>query len=135
MLANKVFVLFAICVAVAVAFPALEEDDQPDTIRTNDRSYESADVLVNGLCDHKINTQFIFVIVFVSYCIDGDGELTDGIVAEHARSKRATCDLLSPFKVGHAACAANCLRLGFRGGYCNDRAVCNCRKWMDWNEI
>lgn len=60
MLANKVFVLFAICVAVAVAFPALEEDDQPDTIRTNDRSYESADVLVNGLCDHKINTQFMF---------------------------------------------------------------------------
>ncbi|ALC41984.1 Def [Drosophila busckii] len=43
------------------------------------------------------------------------------------RQKRATCDLLSYLNVNHSACAAHCIAIGFKGGYCNDRAVCNCR--------
>nr|UOT91698.1 phormicin B [Musca domestica] len=45
----------------------------------------------------------------------------------HGRYKRATCDLLSAYKVAHSACAAHCLLRGNRGGYCNSRAVCVCR--------
>ncbi|XP_037938234.1 defensin-like [Teleopsis dalmanni] len=50
--------------------------------------------------------------------------------AAPSRQKRATCDLLSIAKLGinHAACAANCIRLGYKGGWCNDKAVCNCRR-------
>uniref|UniRef100_A0A6B2EAI8 Putative defensin n=1 Tax=Phlebotomus kandelakii TaxID=1109342 RepID=A0A6B2EAI8_9DIPT len=46
----------------------------------------------------------------------------------HSRQKRATCDLLSAFGIGHAACAAHCIGHGYRGGWCDSRAVCNCRK-------
>lgn len=48
----------------------------------------------------------------------------------HSRQKRATCDLLSAWNVNHTACAAHCLAIGkgFRGGYCNDKAVCVCRR-------
>ncbi|XP_050326410.1 sapecin-like [Bactrocera neohumeralis] len=47
---------------------------------------------------------------------------------ELSRQKRATCDLLSGTGVNHSACAAHCLLRGNRGGYCNSRAVCVCRK-------
>lgn len=44
------------------------------------------------------------------------------------REKRATCDLLSAGgKVQHSACAAHCIILRKRGGYCNSQAVCVCR--------
>nr|AHW49171.1 defensin [Drosophila virilis]AHW49172.1 defensin [Drosophila virilis] len=46
----------------------------------------------------------------------------------HSRQKRATCDLLSGFNVNHSACAAHCIGLGRSGGYCNDKAVCVCRR-------
>ncbi|KAM7345430.1 phormicin-like [Cochliomyia hominivorax] len=46
---------------------------------------------------------------------------------EHGRYKRATCDLLSAAGVSHTACAAHCLLLGHRGGYCNGKAICVCR--------
>lgn len=46
----------------------------------------------------------------------------------HNRYKRATCDLLSGTGVNHSACAAHCLLRGNRGGYCNSKAVCVCRK-------
>ncbi|XP_064542384.1 defensin [Drosophila montana] len=46
----------------------------------------------------------------------------------HSRQKRATCDLLSGFDVNHSACAAHCIGLGRSGGYCNDKAVCICRR-------
>ncbi|XP_022224362.1 defensin [Drosophila obscura] len=49
-------------------------------------------------------------------------------VTEHSRQKRATCDLLSKWNVKHTACAAHCLAKGFKGGYCNGKAVCNCRR-------
>ncbi|CAD7077219.1 unnamed protein product [Hermetia illucens] len=55
-------------------------------------------------------------------------ELPGQVVEQHYRAKRATCDLLSPFGVGHAACAMHCIAMGRRGGWCDDRAVCNCRR-------
>ncbi|XP_023244953.1 defensin-1 [Copidosoma floridanum] len=51
---------------------------------------------------------------------DGDG----------VRQRRVTCDLMSyGGKVGHAACAANCLSMGKAGGRCND-GTCQCRKFI-----
>ncbi|KAH8252749.1 hypothetical protein KR032_001649 [Drosophila birchii] len=52
----------------------------------------------------------------------------DEAVAEHSRQKRATCDLLSKWNWNHTACAAHCLARGNKGGYCNDKAVCVCRR-------
>ncbi|KAH8291181.1 hypothetical protein KR054_009613 [Drosophila jambulina] len=49
-------------------------------------------------------------------------------VAEHSRQKRATCDLLSKWNWNHTACAAHCVARGNMGGYCNDKAVCVCRR-------
>uniref|UniRef100_A0A1L8E2S8 Putative defensin 2 n=1 Tax=Nyssomyia neivai TaxID=330878 RepID=A0A1L8E2S8_9DIPT len=54
-----------------------------------------------------------------------DPSLTEAEI--HSRQKRATCDLLSTFGVGHAACAAHCLGHGYRGGYCDSKAICRCR--------
>ncbi|XP_017066640.1 defensin [Drosophila eugracilis] len=48
-------------------------------------------------------------------------------VVEHSRQKRATCDLLSKWNWNHTACAGHCIAKGFKGGYCNDKAVCVCR--------
>uniref|UniRef100_R4G4L8 Putative defensin c n=1 Tax=Rhodnius prolixus TaxID=13249 RepID=R4G4L8_RHOPR len=55
------------------------------------------------------------------------GEITE----EHlARMKRATCDLFSFeskwFTTNHAACAAHCIFLGYKGGNCQD-TICHCR--------
>ncbi|XP_044751030.1 defensin, isoforms B and C-like [Coccinella septempunctata] len=48
------------------------------------------------------------------------------------RFRRFTCDALSfeagSVKVNHAACAIHCASLHYRGGYCNDKAVCVCRR-------
>ncbi|XP_078666493.1 defensin, isoforms B and C-like [Branchiostoma floridae x Branchiostoma belcheri] len=48
-----------------------------------------------------------------------------------AAQPRITCDLLSfsfgGASFGDAACAAHCLVLGNRGGYCNNENVCVCR--------
>ncbi|XP_017049746.1 defensin [Drosophila ficusphila] len=49
-------------------------------------------------------------------------------VVQHSRQKRATCDLLSKWNWNHTACAAHCVARRFKGGYCNDKAVCVCRK-------
>ncbi|EDW01690.1 defensin [Drosophila grimshawi] len=46
----------------------------------------------------------------------------------HSRQKRATCDLLSKWNVNHTACAAHCLAKRFKGGYCNNKAICVCRR-------
>lgn len=52
----------------------------------------------------------------------------DLALVEHSRQKRATCDLLSKWNWNHTACAAHCLARGNKGGYCNDKAVCVCRR-------
>ncbi|XP_055624994.1 defensin-C-like [Toxorhynchites rutilus septentrionalis] len=53
---------------------------------------------------------------------------SDGVEAPNVRAKRATCDLLSFLKVNDAACAAHCIVKKYKGGYCNDKKVCVCRK-------
>ncbi|KAL0280819.1 UNVERIFIED_CONTAM: hypothetical protein PYX00_002001 [Menopon gallinae] len=40
---------------------------------------------------------------------------------------RITCDILGG-KFNHAACAVHCILKGYRGGYCDSKAVCNCRR-------
>ncbi|XP_058118026.1 defensin-like [Anopheles ziemanni] len=47
---------------------------------------------------------------------------------EHNRAKRATCDLASGFGVGSSLCAAHCIAKRYRGGYCNRKRVCVCRR-------
>ncbi|XP_013118143.1 phormicin-like [Stomoxys calcitrans] len=60
--------------------------------------------------------------------VDGASALRQLEPEVHGRYKRATCDLLSGMGVNHSACAAHCLLRGNRGGYCNSKAVCVCRK-------
>ncbi|XP_034132385.1 defensin [Drosophila guanche] len=48
-------------------------------------------------------------------------------VSVHSRQKRATCDLLSKWNVNHTACAAHCIAKGYKGGHCNNKAICVCR--------
>uniref|UniRef100_A0A2Y9D4Q7 Invertebrate defensins family profile domain-containing protein n=1 Tax=Stomoxys calcitrans TaxID=35570 RepID=A0A2Y9D4Q7_STOCA len=45
-----------------------------------------------------------------------------------AKPMGITCDLLSLWKVGHAACAAHCLVLGNVGGYCTKEGLCVCKE-------
>ena len=52
-----------------------------------------------------------------------DGEVERVGVAEEA----LTCDLLSGLGVDNSACAAHCIFRNHKGGYCDDRGVCNCR--------
>uniref|UniRef100_A0A1B0D9E4 Invertebrate defensins family profile domain-containing protein n=1 Tax=Phlebotomus papatasi TaxID=29031 RepID=A0A1B0D9E4_PHLPP len=40
---------------------------------------------------------------------------------------RVTCDILGPTGWGDAFCAGHCIYLGYAGGWCDDRKVCNCR--------
>ncbi|KFB38581.1 defensin [Anopheles sinensis] len=54
--------------------------------------------------------------------------LVADVLEGHQRFKRATCDLTSGTNIGSSACAAHCIVKGFRGGYCNDKLVCVCRK-------
>ncbi|XP_050096109.1 defensin [Anopheles aquasalis] len=55
-------------------------------------------------------------------------EETHQAAVENYRAKRATCDLASGFGVGSSLCAAHCIARRYRGGYCNDRGVCVCRR-------
>uniref|UniRef100_A0A2M4AZA4 Putative defensin n=1 Tax=Anopheles triannulatus TaxID=58253 RepID=A0A2M4AZA4_9DIPT len=54
-------------------------------------------------------------------------EETHHAALENYRAKRATCDLASGFGVGSSLCAAHCIARRYRGGYCNNKAVCVCR--------
>ncbi|KFB38580.1 DEF1 protein [Anopheles sinensis] len=55
-------------------------------------------------------------------------EETHHAAVENYRAKRATCDLASGFGVGSSLCAAHCIAKRYRGGYCNRKRVCVCRK-------
>ncbi|KAJ3572871.1 hypothetical protein NP233_g2812 [Leucocoprinus birnbaumii] len=44
-----------------------------------------------------------------------------------ATNTEVTCDLLSWSPFAGAACAAHCIRLGHRGGWCDNHNVCRCR--------
>ncbi|XP_073847349.1 uncharacterized protein [Musca autumnalis] len=58
---------------------------------------------------------------------DGDNSSSNNEPDEHGRVQVISCDLLSYWNVGDTACAAHCLWLGRRGGYCNSQKVCVCR--------
>lgn len=45
----------------------------------------------------------------------------------HHRARRATCDLISGTKIENVACAAHCIAMGHKGGYCNSNLICICR--------
>ncbi|XP_017020075.1 sapecin-C [Drosophila kikkawai] len=51
----------------------------------------------------------------------------DQALVPHSRQKRATCDLLSGLNYNHSLCAAHCIALLKKGGYCTDKGVCVCR--------
>lgn len=42
----------------------------------------------------------------------------------HSRQKRATCGL---WRLQHTACAAHCILLRAKGGYCDSKNICRCR--------
>ncbi|CAG9771239.1 unnamed protein product [Ceutorhynchus assimilis] len=77
---------------------------------------------------------FLFVILAVLVFSSQSAPIEEEELQEqegHVIAKRATCDLLSfeiaGFKLNDAGCAANCLRLGRKGGSCNSNKVCVCR--------
>nr|ALR99795.1 putative antimicrobial peptide defensin [Phaedon cochleariae] len=84
----------------------------------------------------------VFCFIFVSFVVSCHGlpvELEDVDLGQTGdssqglvRVKRVTCDVLNfeikGFKLNDAACAAHCLTLGKRGGWCDGHRVCNCRK-------
>lgn len=43
---------------------------------------------------------------------------------EILKDPKVTCDILG----SDAACAAHCIALGYRGGYCDSQKVCRCRR-------
>ncbi|XP_071569772.1 defensin-like [Temnothorax nylanderi] len=57
-----------------------------------------------------------------------DESLKMAPVEGHHRVRRITCDLLDGTGVGHSACAAHCIARNRRGGHCNSKGVCVCRK-------
>ncbi|XP_055680861.1 U-Asilidin(12)-Dg3b-like [Lutzomyia longipalpis] len=48
-------------------------------------------------------------------------------IPELSIEPRVTCDLLGPTGWGDALCAAHCIALGHKGGWCDSHKVCNCR--------
>ncbi|XP_077277620.1 defensin-like isoform X1 [Temnothorax americanus] len=60
--------------------------------------------------------------------LTSEDESSEVTPVEHHRERRITCDLLSGKGVGHSACAAHCIARNRRGGYCNNKGVCVCRK-------
>ena len=70
---------------------------------------------------------FLLVLVLSVVLISGSPvanlEDEDRSLEQHARFKRATCDLFQ----NESLCAANCLLRGRTGGYCNAQKVCVCR--------
>ena len=65
----------------------------------------------------------LFLIVMISMAQAAPTDNGDGFVPQ----SRVTCDLFSMFGVADTACAAHCLGMGYRGGYCNSMKVCVCR--------
>ncbi|KAF5364142.1 hypothetical protein D9756_000148 [Leucocoprinus leucothites] len=52
---------------------------------------------------------------------------TSAVALPSTANTQATCDLLSWSPFSGAACAAHCIGLGHKGGWCDDHKVCNCR--------
>ncbi|XP_026327911.1 defensin-like [Hyposmocoma kahamanoa] len=71
-----------------------------------------------------------FIAVAVAVIANPVEEQSDYHTAEfehQLRLPRATCDLLSYFGVADTACAAHCIVMRYRGGWCQ-KGVCHCRR-------
>ncbi|XP_066270825.1 defensin, isoforms B and C-like isoform X4 [Branchiostoma lanceolatum] len=72
-----------------------------------------------------------FFIVAIVLAVLANAEAAPRFKPKMAPQPRITCDLLSfsfaGASFGDSACAAHCLILGYRGGYCNGQNVCTCR--------
>ena len=70
---------------------------------------------------------FLLMLVLSVVLISGSPidnfEDEDRSLEQHARFKRATCDLFQ----AESLCALHCLMRGRTGGYCNAKKVCICR--------
>ncbi|GAB0091793.1 sapecin-B-like [Sergentomyia squamirostris] len=72
---------------------------------------------------------FLAAVVMADTAMDKEDELEDNYVEDvPVIEPRITCDLLSPTGWSDALCATNCIRKGFKGGYCDSRKVCRCRR-------
>ncbi|KAF7277748.1 hypothetical protein GWI33_009171 [Rhynchophorus ferrugineus] len=76
----------------------------------------------------------IFLIVFSvsAYCKPLLDDFETPSHEGRSRVKRATCQLgkfrIFGMKYNDSLCAAHCLVIGKKGGYCNRRNTCICRK-------
>ncbi|XP_078600888.1 U-Asilidin(12)-Dg3b-like [Branchiostoma floridae x Branchiostoma japonicum] len=72
-----------------------------------------------------------FLIVAIVLAVLANAEAAPKFKPKMAPQPRITCDLLSfnlPIgSFGDSLCTAHCYALGYRGGYCDDRNICNCR--------
>jgi Arthropod defensin len=66
----------------------------------------------------------VLVVMFGMVC---GTPIADGYDQAVVPQPRITCDLLSFLSLGDTACAAHCLVLGYKGGFCDSNKVCNCR--------
>lgn len=84
-------------------------------------------VLAAVLVDNSVQAVPEEHIAALNTLLDELPEETHHAAVENYRAKRATCDLASGFGVGSSLCAAHCIARRYRGGYCNNQAVCVCR--------
>lgn len=85
---------------------------------------------VNDTCRKRQKRYSDVSLTFQYFDEEMNVDAVEGVEQEEhgIRQKRATCDLLSYFNVNHSACAAHCVAIGRKGGYCNGKAVCVCRR-------
>nr|WAB21905.1 defensin [Harpalus rufipes] len=72
---------------------------------------------------------FVLSLCIFAYLAAPLDEAEEGLV----RQRRFTCDLLSfeakgSVSLNHSACALHCIALRKKGGSCNNKAVCICRR-------
>ncbi|XP_055371531.1 U-Asilidin(12)-Dg3b-like [Condylostylus longicornis] len=70
------------------------------------------------------NIFLIFAVVIAA--VSATPHLTETDGDDMVIQPRVTCDIIGG-EWGDRACAAHCIAKGYRGGWCDDRKVCNCR--------
>ncbi|GAB0091794.1 sapecin-B-like [Sergentomyia squamirostris] len=70
---------------------------------------------------------FLAAVVMADTATDKEDELEDNYVEDvPVIQPRVICELLSPTSWSHTHCNANCIRKGFKAGYCNSKRACKC---------
>jgi len=64
----------------------------------------------------------LFAVLLVVFAVS----LVEATPGDAIPEQRITCDLVGGV-AGDRLCAAHCLKLGYTGGYCNNKKVCVCR--------